>query len=233
MSDPYGAMLIDAIEGRVFGQEITERDDGFFDTSTIDYYLAPVRRWDAVERKALRYVRGRVLDVGCGAGRVALELQARGREVVAIDSSPGAVEVTRRRGVLDVRLMRLEDVDASLGGFGTVLMYGNNFGFFGSWAKARRLLRKLRPLTDRIVAGSTDVSRTDDPVHLAYERRNRRGGRMPGQRRLRVRYRNLVSPWFDFLQVSPDELSALIDGTGWGIKRLVRDDGLYYVAVLA
>jgi SAM-dependent methyltransferase len=128
MGDPYGAMLIDAVEGRSFEQEIIERDDGFFDTSTIDYYLAPFRRWDAVERRALRYVRGRVLDVGCGAGRVALELQARGREVVAIDSSPGAVEVTRRRGIRDVRLMRLEDVDASLGSFGTVLMYGNNSG---------------------------------------------------------------------------------------------------------
>jgi SAM-dependent methyltransferase len=234
MSDPYGAMLLDTVEGRAFGeQEIIERDDGFFDTSTIDYYLAPFRRWDAVERRALRYVRGRVLDVGCGAGRVALELQGRGREVVAIDSSPGAVEVTRRRGVRDVRLMRLEDVDASLGGFGTMLMYGNNFGLFGTPSKARRLLRRLRPLADRIVAGSTDVSRTEDPLHLAYERRNRRRGGMPGQRRLRVRYRNLVSPWFDFLQVSPDVLSDLIDGTGWSVKRFVRDDGLYYVAVLA
>ena len=129
--------------------------------------------------------------------------------------------------------MRLEDVDASLGSFGTVMMYGNNFGLLGSRSKARRLLRRFRPLGDRIVAGSTDVSRTEDPLHLAYERRNRRRGRMPGQRRLRVRYRNLVSPWFDFLQVSPDELTDLIDGTGWGIKHLVRDDGLYYVAVLA
>ena len=161
------------------------------------------------------------------------ELQARGRKVVAIDASPGAVEVTRRRGVRDVRLMRLEDVDASLGNFGTMLMYGNNFGLLGTRSKARRLLRRFRPLADRFVAGSTDVSRTGDPVHLAYERRNRRRGRMPGQRRLRVRYRNLASPWFDFLQVSPDELSDLIDGTGWSVKRLVRNDGLYYVAVLA
>jgi SAM-dependent methyltransferase len=232
MSDPFGAMLIDVVDGRAFGQEIIERDDGFLVASTNDY-LAPVRRWGAVERRALRFVRGRVLDVGCGAGRVALELQARGRRVVAIDPSPGAVEVTRRRGVRDVRLMRLEDVDASLGGFGTVLMYGNNFGLFGSRSKARRLLRRLRPLADRIVAGSTDASRTDDPLYLAYQRRNRRRGRMPGQRRIRVRYRNLVGPWFDFLQVSPDELSDLIDGTGWGIKRLVRDDGAYYVGVLA
>lgn len=46
-------------------------------------YFAPVHHWAAVERRGLRFVRGRVLDVCVGAGRVALELQARGREVVA------------------------------------------------------------------------------------------------------------------------------------------------------
>jgi hypothetical protein len=77
-------------------------------------------------------------------------------------------------------LMRLEDVDESLGQFGTVLMYGNNFGLFGSRSKACWLLRTLRPLADRIVAGSNDLYRTDDPVHLAYQEHNPRRGRMPG-----------------------------------------------------
>jgi SAM-dependent methyltransferase len=231
MDDAFGSMLIDAIEARTAGGEIVERDDGFISVSTFDY-LAPVRRWLAVERRALRYVRGRVLDVGCGAGRVAIELQERGRDVVAIDPSPGAVEVAHRRGVHDVRLMRLEDVDESLGHFDTVLMYGNNLGLFASRPRARRLLRKLRPLAEGIVAGSNDTSRTDDPAHLAYQERNRRRGRMPGQLRLRVRYRNLVGPWFDYALVSPGELGDLIDGTGWAVKRLVRDDGSYYVAIL-
>jgi 2-polyprenyl-3-methyl-5-hydroxy-6-metoxy-1,4-benzoquinol methylase len=117
VDDAFGTWLIDVIEGRTAAHEIVERDDGFIAVSTFDY-VAPVRRWLAVERRALRFVRGRVLDVGCGAGRVALELQSRGQQVVAIDPSPGAVEVARRRGVRDVRLMRLEDVDASLGHFG-------------------------------------------------------------------------------------------------------------------
>ncbi len=42
-----------------------------------------------------------------------------------------------------------------------------------------------------------------------------------------------MSPWFDFLQASPDVLGDLIGGTGWSIKRLVQDEGLYYVAILA
>ncbi len=226
MADAFGEMLRAGADA-----EIVERDDGYIQGSTLSYF-APVRRWAAVERRALRFVRGRVLDVGVGAGRVALELQARGREVVAIDVSPGAVEVARSRGVRDVRLLAFEDVDAALGRFDTVVMYGNNFGLFASRAKARRLLRRLRPLAGRIVACSNDPYATKDPAHLAYQERNRARGRMSGQLRVRIRYRTLADPWFDYLIVSPDEMAEIVDGTGWKIRRLVQDEGSSYVAVL-
>jgi len=225
VDDAFGAALLAEAD------EIVERDDGFIQAGKFGYF-APVRRWPAVERRALRYVRGRVLDVGVGAGRVAFELQKRGHEVVGIDVSPGAVEVARRRGVRDVRLLRFEDVDNSLGRFGTVVMYGNNFGLFASPAKTKRMLRRLRGLADRIVAASRDPYGTDEPAHLRYQERNRQRGRLSGQLRLRSRYRDLVGPWFEYLIVSPDEMAELVDGTGWRIHRLVRDEGSYYVAVL-
>ena len=226
MVDAFGQMLLDEAD-----REIVERDDGFVSTAMLVYF-APVRRWAAVERRALRWVRGRVLDVGVGAGRVALELQERGREVVAIDVSQGAVQVARRRGVRDVRLLALEDVDESLGEFDTLVMFGNNFGLFGSRGKARRLLRQLRPFVRRIVATSNDPFGTEDPVHLAYHERNRNRGRMPGQLRLRIRYRDLIGPWFEYLIVSPDEMAEIVEGTGWEIRHLIRDEGSVYVAVL-
>ncbi len=226
MVDAFGQMLLDEAD-----REIVERDDGFVSTAMLVYF-APVRRWAAVERRALRWVRGRVLDVGVGAGRVALELQERGREVVAIDVSQGAVQVARRRGVRDVRLLALEDVDESLGEFDTLVMFGNNFGLFGSRGKARRLLRQLRPFVRRIVATSNDPSGTEDPVHLAYHERNRNRGRMPGQLRLRIRYRDLIGPWFEYLIVSPDEMAEIVEGTGWEIRHLIRDEDSVYVAVL-
>jgi len=205
MADAFGQMLLGGT-----GLEIIERDDGFLDAVKMVYF-APVAEWPAVERRALRWVRGRVLDAGVGAGRAALELQRRGRSVVGIDISPGD----------------------SVGQFDTIVMFGNNFGLFGSPSKAKRLLRRLRPLADRIVAGSNDPYATEDSAHLAYQDHNRKRGRMPGQLRLRVRYRDLIGPWFDYLIVSPDEMATILEGTEWRIHRLLQQTGSgYYVAVL-
>lgn len=77
--------------------------------------------------------------------------------------------MARARGVLGVRLLAFEEVDDSVGRFDTILMFGNNFGLFGSPSKAKRLLRRLRLLADRIVAGSNDPYATEDPAHLAYQ----------------------------------------------------------------
>ena len=112
----------------------------------------------------LRFARGRVLDVGCAAGRVALALQERGREVVAIDESPLAVEVARRRGVRDARALALADVDASLGTFDAVLIVRNNFGLGGPDG-ARALLERIAAVTTprgRLITDSVDPHRIDD-----------------------------------------------------------------------
>ena len=235
--DAFGALVRAWHDGRRDVHEIVERDDSFIATSRgPEAYFEPVRKWPAVERRALRFVRGRVLDVGLGAGRVALELQRRGHEVVGIDVSPGALEVARERGVRDARLVPFDRVDAALGPIDTVVMFGNNFGLFGSRERAPRLLRRLHRLTRpnaRIVAGSLNPYQTDEPAHHAYQARNRERGRLPGHIRIRVRHSVLATPWFDYLLVSPDDLRALSEGTGWHVARLVEENGsAYYVAVL-
>ena len=107
----------------------------------------------------MRFVRGRVLDLGCGAGRVGLHLQSRGHDVVGIDVSPLAVEIAGQRGLADVRLGTLDGAVHDDERFDTILLLGNNLGLLAGEQQGRRLLRKLaRVATDRgrILAGSYD-----------------------------------------------------------------------------
>jgi SAM-dependent methyltransferase len=233
--DAFGRTVLDHLEGRR-AHEIIERSDGYIDVSGgPQAYFEPFRRWLPAERKAMRHVRGRVLDVGVGAGRVALYLQERSHEVVGIDNSPLAVEVARRRGVKDARVLAFRDIGPKLGVFDTVVMMCNNFGLFGSALGARRLLRRLARITSddaRIVAGSRDPYGTDNPDHLAYQENNRRQGRMSGQLRLRTRHGHYVSRWFDYLIVSREEMDALAKSGGWQVETLIEDEDDYYVGVL-
>jgi SAM-dependent methyltransferase len=241
VGDGYGEMLLAALEEIGDMLEIVERDDGFILASRFgpEFYLAPYRKWPSRQRRALRLARGRVLDVGAGAGRVALHLQEKGLEVVAIDASPGAVKVCRKRGVKNARVLRIEDVDESLGPFDTVVMYGNNLGLLGSKTKGRRLLRNLYKATSdeaRIIGEILDPYPGAPPVHREYHKRNRERGRMSGQIRIRIRYRDIATEWFDYLFLSRKELEELIDGTGWRLARTYEDEeearASLYVAVM-
>jgi hypothetical protein len=74
------------------------------------------------------------------------------------------------------------------------------------------------------VAESRDVHSPDDPVHLAYQEHNRRRGQMAGQIRLRVRYRELATPWFGYLMVSQGELADLLNDTRWSIGHVFESE---------
>lgn len=217
------------------GPPIIERDDGFVEPLPLDLLFTEPAEWPPFERAALRYVRGRVLDVGCGAGRHAIELQRRGHEVVAIDTSPGAVAVARARGVKDARVLSLRAVASKLGRFDTVLLLGNNFGLLEGRGRARSHLRRLARITNeraRIVATERDPYATSDPDHRAYHRWARGRGRMSGQVRMRVRFRRLVDPWFDYLFVSQREMRSLLEGSGWRVARLFGAARPHYAAVI-
>lgn len=218
--------------------ETVEREDGFISAAeSVANYFAGFRKWGKRQRTAMRYIRGgRALDVGAGAGRVSLFLQERGLRVTAIDSSPLAIKTCRKRGVKDARVLRFEDVLRLRGNhFDTVVFFGNNFGLFGSYGKAKRLLRQLSSVTSDdavILAESLHPYKTDNPSHLRYHRLNRRRGRMPCQIRMRIRFHECVGPWFDYLFVSPDEMKGILDGTGWKATRFIEDDSVAYVAVI-
>jgi hypothetical protein len=232
--DAFGHMLSDYVAG-TGAFEIVERDDGFIAAASPAMYVAPYRDWPAHQQTALRYATGRVLDIGCGAGRHALYLQAKGLDVVGIDVSPQAIEVCKHRGLAQAVVMTVTGISRRLGTFDTLLMLGNNFGLCGSPVRACWLLQRFYATTSEkghLIAESTDPYQTTDPVHLDYHERNRRRSRMPGQLRLRVRYRNEATPWFDYLLVSQDEMQTLLHGTGWSVACFITSDGAGYIAVI-
>ena len=69
-----------------------------------------------------------------------------------------------------------------------------------------------------LIGDSMDL---DDPGDLEYQERNRRAGFHRGRVRLRLRYRDLVSPWWNLLNLPPAHIEALVDSTGWRLEEHV------------
>ncbi len=98
-TDGYGCAIEEYLNGRT-AAEVIERDDGWIEVSRgAPAYFAEFKDWPDRQRDAAEFASGRILDVGCGAGRVALHFQELGHDVVGIDVSPRAVSVCRQRGV--------------------------------------------------------------------------------------------------------------------------------------
>lgn len=233
--DAFGRELLDFVSG-TNRCEIIERDDGYLDVNDdLVVYFEPFENWPEHHREAMKYVRGRVLDVGCGAGRHALHLQRSGLQVTGIDISPLAVRVCRMRGLEDARVLSIGQLSRRTGVFDTVILLANNFGLFGDPDRAKRLLEKFRNMTSAdatILAESTDPYAGAGPVHRAYHQRNRARGRLGGQVRVRLRYRQYKTPWFDYLLVSKKEMKKIVAGTGWRIDSFVESDDAIYIGVL-
>ncbi len=233
--DAYGHLIWDYFtEGT--GYQIVEREDGFISPPEgPGIYFKKFARWSLCEKHLIRRVHGRTLDVGCGAGRVALYLQEKGLDVVAIDNSHLAIKVCRGRGVKRTKVRSLFQLTPRDGVFDSIVMFGNTLCLIGSPRKAPGGLKRLARITAEngiIVAQMRDPHQTDLREHLEYHRLMRQKGRMAGQSRIRIRYKRFVTPWMEFLMLSRPELRRLVKGTGWEVSQFVDGEGGQYGVVL-
>ncbi len=236
VGDAFGASLTKcwgsgAQPGVAF--EIVERDDGYIGVTDAARYFDGPEQWSDLERAALGQVRGRVLDVGCGAGRHAVPLHEAGHTVIGLDTSPAAVAITAERGVPAFQ-GTAQAVPGEVGQVDTVLLLGNNLGLLGSRETSAITLAELARITapgGQLLGSGMNPYRANDPAHLAYHECNRTRGRMPGQVRMRVRHGVLATPWFDYLFTSIDELTDLVLGTEWSVG-WVEEDGTNYTVRL-
>ncbi|MBI4673710.1 MAG: class I SAM-dependent methyltransferase [Chloroflexi bacterium] len=203
-----------------------ERDDGFIDEDDLSWYLTSFAEFPRFEKRALKLARGRVLDVGCAAGRHALYLQRRGLEVTGIDSSPLLVQLAQARGLSDVRVVNgCEPLPFRSGEFDTILLFGNNLGLCGNPIRFRHMLRELNRITapaGQILATTRMLSVTK-PLERDYIRRNLARGRAPAQVRLRLLWNGHTGKWFDLLLFAPTDLMVLAAPEGWELVNVFAD----------
>lgn len=220
IGDAFGLALLDYWEhGSEARSHFIERDDGLLETIDTAVLFTQESPWSLAEATVGERAGLRVLDVGAGAGRHALPLQEAGHEVVALDISPGAVEVCRRRGMRETFTGTVfELAETNPEPFHTFLLCGNNYGLLESPDHAPRFLGALAELAApgaEIIGTCIDPFATDEPLHLAYHELNRSRGRLPGQIRLRARWTEVATPWFDYLFVPVQGLEKLADSAGW------------------
>ena len=92
MKDLFGQAILDYQQGQYTEDLKTETSISEEDVLPLPYLFRDYAQMPLLEQQALQMARGRVLDVGCGAGSHALYLQnERGLEVTAIDLSAQAL----------------------------------------------------------------------------------------------------------------------------------------------
>jgi SAM-dependent methyltransferase len=178
-----------------------------------------------LEWVALNECRGKVLDIGAGAGSHALELQQRGYEVVAIDISAQAVTVMQERGVKQALVQDIFTYPNQQ--FDTLLLLMNGVGLAGTVTGLEKLLMHCQNL---IAEGGQLLFDSSDITYL-YD------GKLPdsgyyGEIGYQYEYKQLKTDWFNWLYVDMHTLDNIATANGWETEILYEDEHDQYLARL-
>lgn len=161
--DPFGAAMWDYLRGNTAAAVQVFSDIAIDDEIPVRYLFRTRSQMPDWEQAALDACQGRVLDIGAGAGGHALALQQAGHKTVAIDISPGAVEIMRLRGVQDAHHQDLWELPADR--FDTILLMMNGIGVVGDL----KGLNQFLTLAPKWLAPGGQILLDSSDLHYLYD----------------------------------------------------------------
>ncbi|WP_313386224.1 class I SAM-dependent methyltransferase [Chishuiella sp.] len=159
MKDLFGQAILDYQTNNLPEDLYTETSISELDVMPIDYLFRDYKEMPSLEKKALDLVKGKTLDVGCGAGSHALYLQEKNIDVLAIDISPKAVKACQLRGIKDVKVINFLDLDEFVK-YDTILFLMNGTGIFQNLLLINVYLDKIKKLLNdngQVLIDGTDI----------------------------------------------------------------------------
>ncbi len=231
MKDILGKALLDYHQGKYSEDILTETNISEEDEMPLPYLFRSFSEMNSLEKKALKETKGRVLDVGCGAGIHAQYLQKKGFQVTAIDISEGAVEVCKERGMNDVRMIELLALENEK--YDTILLLMNGTGIFKKLVHIAEYLAKLKSLLNpngQVLIDSSDL-------RYMYDTGDEGGIIVPadryyGELEFTMSYKGEKSESFDWLYLDPNLFENACLASGFRFKIIEEGENFDYLAKL-
>lgn len=228
--DPMGAAIRDYFrQGKSAQLKVLSSlfDD---DEMPVAHLFRSYHEMPPLEQRALNEVRGKVLDVGAGAGCHALALQERGLDVTAVDISPLSCETMKERGVANVECVNIFN-QRFQERFDTLLLLMNGTGIAGKLSRLPQLLSRLKQLMNpgaQILIDSSDL-------RYVYEDENGvldvdLDGAYYGEVDYQMTYRNIIGKSFDWLYADSVVLAECCRQCGLKCEILAQGNHYDYLA---
>lgn len=224
MNDVLGEAMWDYYHGSKKQKLWIHNTYGRKEEMPISTYFRTCKDMPFLERRALKECKGNVLDVGAGAGAHALTLQEKNKVVTALEISPKAIEIMKKRGVANT--VNEDILNYKGASFETILLLMNGIGITGSIAGLKRFLDQAKNmLTDngQLLFDSSDVA-------YLYKGKTLPLKTYYGEINFQYEYKNQKGDWFTWLYIDRATLFNIASKQGWTMRLLEEDEyGQYLV----
>ncbi|WP_394970342.1 class I SAM-dependent methyltransferase [uncultured Croceitalea sp.] len=156
--DIFGEALLDYQQERYTEDIKTFSSLDEEDSIPLPHLFRSYSKMPELEKKALKLCKGKILDIGAGAGSHSLYLQKKGHQITAIDISAGAIETCSLRGVKNT--IHKNILNYSETKFDTLLLLMNGIGIVEKLSNIDTYLKKFKSLLNpmgQIILDSSDI----------------------------------------------------------------------------